>query len=352
MADSRVTESLLFLDRAGARRCAALLDPLAVIESVLVRHAEGRTALPAEGYLAWANSEGAYSRSIAMLGALTGDRPVYGLKVINASVSNPARGLDRAGGVSMLFDPETARPVLLVEAAYLSALRTAAYTVASMRHLAPAGADAVSVLGCGALARAHLELVARHLPAVTTAYVYDLVPERAKALAAWAADAVPVLDVRVTDSARECAGASTQVITLTVSDTPYATIDWFRPGTFVAHVSLDDLRAEVFAGAEAVYVDDVELVRENPRRVLGRLMREGLVAEPGAAPGPGGRALTGTLGDVLLGRAEPVRPSDGVVVSNPFGMAILDVGLVDAVHSVAVDHGLGTRLDLMGDPER
>jgi ornithine cyclodeaminase/alanine dehydrogenase-like protein (mu-crystallin family) len=349
MADSRVTESLLFLDRAGARRCGALLDPVDVIESVLVRHAEGRTVLPAEGYLAWENSEGAYTRSIAMLGAVTADRPVYGLKVINASVSNPARGMERAGGVSMLFDPETARPVLLVEAAYLSALRTAAYTVATMRRLAPAGAGSVSVLGCGALARAHLELVVRYLPSVTTAYVFDLVPERAKALVAWAAEALPGLDVRITGSARECAGAGTQVITLTVSDTPYATIDWFRPGTFVAHVSLDDLRADVFGGAEAVYVDDVELVRENPRRILGRLMREGLIAERGTVPGPGGRALAGTLGEILLGRVEPRRPTDGVVVSNPFGMSVLDVGLVSAVHAVAVAEGLGTRLDLMGD---
>src|SRR3569833_3062148 len=225
---------------------------------------------------------------------------------------------------------------------YLETVYNGAWVAA---RLGPAGAGAVSVLGCGALARAHLELVVRYLPAVTTAYVFDLVPERAKALVAWAAEALPGLDVRITGSARECAGAGTQVITLTVSDTPYATIDWFRPGTFVAHVSLDDLRADVFGGAEAVYVDDVELVRENPRRILGRLMREGLIAERGTVPGPGGRALAGTLGEILLGRVEPRRPTDGVVVSNPFGMSVLDVGLVSAVHAVAVAEGLGTRLD-------
>ena len=343
-----MTESFLFLDRDGARRCGALLDPLGVIESVLVQHAGEHTMLPAEGYMAWENSEGAYSRAIAMLGAITAERPVYGLKVINASVSNPARGMERAGGMSMLFDPETARPVFLVEAAYLSGLRTAAYTMAGIKHLGPAGAASVSVLGCGALARAHLELIVRYLPAVTTAHVFDLVPERSAALVKWAAGALPALDVRVSGSARECAGASTQVITLTVSDTPYATIDWFRPGTFVAHVSLDDLCPDVFTGAEAVYVDDVGLVRENPRRILGRLMCDGLIAEPGGLAPAGGRALTGTLGDVLLGRAEAHRPVDGVVVSNPFGMAILDVGLVDAVHAVAVAEGLGVRLDLLG----
>lgn len=79
-------------------------------------------------------------------------------------------------------------------------------------------------------------------------------------------------------------------------------------------------------------------------------MRDGLVTEPGGSPAPGGRALTRTLGDVLLGRVDARRPGDGVVVTNPFGMSILDVGLVGAIHRTAVAEGLGVRLDLIGDP--
>ena len=77
--------------------------------------------------MTWTNSRGAYSRSVAMLGAVheTG-RDLLGLKVINAAVSNPALGLDRAGGLAFLYDPDTARLRLMAEAGLLSALRTAA----------------------------------------------------------------------------------------------------------------------------------------------------------------------------------------------------------------------------------
>jgi N-[(2S)-2-amino-2-carboxyethyl]-L-glutamate dehydrogenase len=51
-----------------------------------------------------------------MQGGLTGERPIYGMMLINASVSNPAKGMERAGGLSFLFDPETARPVMIAEA--------------------------------------------------------------------------------------------------------------------------------------------------------------------------------------------------------------------------------------------
>jgi ornithine cyclodeaminase len=343
-----VTEDIVVLDRVQARRCAAFIDPVAVVEDVLRRHAAGNVMLPAEGYMAWVNSAGAYSRSVAMLGGLTGDEPVYGLKLINASVSNPAKGLERAGGVSVLFDPETARPRFMVEAGYLSGLRTAAYTVLSLRHLGPEKFESVSLIGCGALARAHLELIARYLPTVSRACVFDIDPARARELAEWARMHTPTVMVEVAKSAWACTRASRVVVMLTVSDAPYANMEWFHPGTFVAHVSLDDLTEQVFVGAEAVYVDDVQLVEENPRRILGRLMQEGKILSPPAELPTGRIELSGTLGEVLLKKRKAMRPTRGVVVSNPFGMSILDVGMVHAIRRVAESHGLGERIDLVG----
>ncbi|CAL9430282.1 N-((2S)-2-amino-2-carboxyethyl)-L-glutamate dehydrogenase [Actinosynnema sp. ALI-1.44] len=325
-------EELLFLDRETVRACVAGVDPVEVVESVLRSHAAGRTTLPAEGYLPWENDQGAYCRSIAMLGAVDGERgPTYGIKLINAAVSNPSIGLDRAGGCGFLFDPRTARPVVLAEAAYLSGLRTAAYTMASLRHLGPAGFDAVSFIGTGAQARVHAELLARYFPAVRDLHVFDTERSRAEAFTGASGHTV-----HVHDTAEAAVRASHVLVTLTTVDDGYIPHDWFRPGSFVAHVSLDDLLPEVFFKSEALFVDDLELIRENPRRVLGALLADGDVP------------VTGSLGGVLTGAVAPVRPRDGVVVSNPFGMAVLDVGLLAEVAAHARSAGLGTTLDLLG----
>ncbi|QES47482.1 ornithine cyclodeaminase [Streptomyces venezuelae] len=356
-APSAGTEQLLFLDRAAVRACAAGIDPVTAVEDVLRAHAAGRTELPAEGYLPWTNSQEAYCRSIAMLGSVGGADPAaptaYGMKLINAATSNPAAGRDRAGGVSFLFDPETARPAVLAEAAYLSALRTGAYTMSSLRHLGPEHFEAVSLIGCGAQARTHAELLARYFPAVRALHVHDLLPERAAAFAAWAGQRGLPFTVTPYARAAEAAAASTVVVTLTITDTGYLAPEDLRPGTFVAHVSLDDLLPEVFDRAQALYVDDVELIRENPRRVLGRLLGEGRVLAPGGATKPAGAqpgatVIRGSLGEVLTGAVPAERPGDGIVVSNPFGMAVLDVGLLARVYARAAAEGLGTRLDLLG----
>ncbi|MGD0559106.1 MAG: ornithine cyclodeaminase [Streptosporangiaceae bacterium] len=340
---------LCVLDRGMIEQCVAAFDPLDVVASVLQSHANSDTVLPAEAYMEWSNRSNAYCRSLAMPGGLLADgEPVYGMKVINAAVSNPAIGLDRAGGIVMLFDPETARPRLLADAGYLSALRTAAYSLLSLRHLGPPVCESASVIGCGYLAKEHLRLLARVHPGISTAHVYDLDPRRAAALAAWAEQHIPTIQVVQCGTARAAVEASTLLFTLTTSQQPYIEPDWFQEGSFVAHVSLDDLTEDVFLGAEAIYVDDVVLVRDNPRRILGRLMTERKIGEPGS-PDPGCR-ITGTLAEVLTGHREAIRPSTGVVVSNPFGMSILDIGLLEKVARGADTAGLGRRLELYGLP--
>ncbi len=344
-------ESLLFLNRTAVMACLDKVDPVEVAAGVLRDQAAGRTEIPAEGYLPWTNGEGAYSRAIAMLGALHRESgPVYGMKLINAAVSNPSHGLERAGGLSFVFDPETARPRLIAEAGYLSAIRTASYTMVSLRELGPERFESVTLIGTGALARAHLDLLTRSFPDTRRVVIFDLSAERSEELVRWTAERHPQLEMSVAPDVTAAVGASPVVVTLTTSNEPYLGTGAIRPGSFLAHVSLADFTEEVFHGAQALYGDDLELIADNPRRIMGRLIQEGSVALPGTdgAPQRGpGRAINGTLGEVLLGRVPAVRPTDGYVLSNPFGMSILDVGLIDAVHRTAVDLGVGDTLDLI-----
>jgi N-[(2S)-2-amino-2-carboxyethyl]-L-glutamate dehydrogenase len=53
-----------------------------------------------------------------------------------------------------------------------------------------------------------------------------------------------------------------------------------------------------------------------------------------------------TSEEVLLGERDAIRPTTGYVLSNPFGMSILDVGLIDAVYQSARHQGLGQQLSV------
>jgi ornithine cyclodeaminase len=338
-------DELLVLDRAMVERCLVGVDVLELVADTLKSHYRGLTELPDEGYLTWTNQEGAYSRSVAMPGAVRQpDRHLYGLKLINAATSNPARSIDRAGGFAFLFDSETARPRLMAEAGLLSALRTAACTVVALRELGPREPSSAAILGCGALARMHLRLLAATTPSLDTAHVYDLVPQRAAGFGEWARDHAAGIRVVVADHAADCVARSEVLITVTISSAPYIPLSWFTAPSFIAHVSLDDLLPETFAGAAAIFVDDENMVAANPRRILGQLMTNGQIGRSGSAQSP---RITGSLGEVLDGAVQGVRPGAGHVISNPFGLAILDVALLGAVEEAARRDGEGIRMNLV-----
>ena len=228
---------------------------------------------------------------------------VIGVKVINAALSNPHKGLARAGGFTVLFDQETGRPNVLAEGALISAMRTAAYTMVSLRHIGPETPEVVAMIGCGNLATVHAALLVRHVPSVHHLRLYDVCPEVTTSLCrAWMADGDRTASVH--DTAQQALAGASVVITQTTSTEPYIPAAWLPERVFIAHVSLDDLQPDAIMSASAIYVDDIALVEQNPRRILGKLMRDGIVTRwPNDSGFP---AITGTLSDVVSGKLKAI----------------------------------------------
>ncbi|WP_222131238.1 ornithine cyclodeaminase [Pseudonocardia sp. C8] len=340
---------LRILGHADVLRAAADLDPVAVVRETLIHHAEGATTLPDEAYLPWHTEGGAFARSLALPGAVWGERPAIGLKMINSSLENPGRGLPRAQGLTFLFDPDTARPTAMMEAAWLSATRTAAYTVLSVRELAAPGVRRIGVLGCGALAAAHLRLLAAELPGAEVT-VYDLDPDRARALADEWAGPASGLTVHPSTDPRSTVDGAGLVVCTTTTTTGYIAHDWLAPGALVAHVSLDDVLPEVIERADLLVVDDWDLIAADDRRILGRLYRSGEVTGPEGQHVDGtpekGRRVDASLAGILAGTHPGRASSTDIVLSNPFGMGVLDVALAGAVRDVAEREDIGTLVRL------
>jgi ornithine cyclodeaminase/alanine dehydrogenase-like protein (mu-crystallin family) len=334
-----------YLNRAEVVASAAELDPVEVVRHVVAMHAKGRTTLPDEAYLGWQTADGVTARSLALPGAVWGPEPALGTKVICSSLANPARGLPRAHGLIMLFDRETARPVALMEGAHLSALRTSAYTALSMVLLGPSEPEKVAVVGCGTLGDAHVRLIAGRAPG-TEFVLFDHVDDRRDELLR-ALDEVGV-PCCPAGSVREAVSGAGVIVTTTTTTEPYLEYGWLSPGALVAHVSLDDVLPEVVQRAGLVIVDDWPLVSGDGRRLLGRMYRAGELTGPAdeaaREPVAGARRVDATLGDVLTGRHPGRTSEEQVVLSNPFGMGILDVQLAAAVLGVAQAAGRGTVL--------
>jgi len=345
--------TLTYLSRDDVVRCFADLDPVELVADALRRHASGETLLPDEAYLGWETSNGSAARSLAMPGGLRyEDGLALGTKIINGSLGNPARGLARSQGLLLMFDPEVAWPRVLMEAAYISSLRTAAVSAVAAVSLGAAATSKVAVIGCGTLAKMHLVLLHTALPHLTEVALFDADPRHAETLATAIRDDETAADLKVTVAAdaRECVRDAHLVVTTTTVTEGYLPYEWLTPGALVAHVSLDDVLPDVVERAGLVLVDDWNLVSHDHRRLLGRMYRDGRLLGPDGERHPdapamaSARPVDATLGDVLLGRHPGRADERDIVLSNPFGMSILDIALGDRVARAAARLGLGQEL--------
>lgn len=333
--------SIRFLSRADVLDCLRDVDVIAVVKAALADHHAGRTLRPGEAYLAWENDEGAYSRSIGMPGALLPGH--FGMKIINASVSNPARGLERAGGLGLCFDAQTARVTTAMEAGLLSAARTAAVSAIAAEVTGYTAAESIGVIGCGTQARFHLSLFLHRWSSVRRVVLHDHKPEVADGLAEWCAERWPGIVVTTVDTPAAAMAHADIVVFLTTSSMGYVPRAWINQGSLLVNTSLGDLTDEVFLGCHSLYVDDVQLITENPRRPLGRLIAAGEVAPQYEPTRP---SITTTLGEMIAGGRTAAPPESGYVVANPFGLGVLDVALYHEVAQRARHEDVGVELSL------
>ena len=134
-----------------------------------------------------------------------------------------------AGGTTValvvVLDEEGTDVVALVEARRLRALRVAATSALAAGTLSHATAGSLGVIGCGEVARAHIECLRATLPALEDVAVYSRDEARREAFAA-AHDAEPV------EYGRDAAERDV-VVTATPSRDPVLRGDWLRTGALV-----------------------------------------------------------------------------------------------------------------------
>jgi ornithine cyclodeaminase/alanine dehydrogenase-like protein (mu-crystallin family) len=297
-------------------------DVIGILESAFRAKRAGDVEMPPK--------IGVHPRDDAFIHAMPAylsDSDAVGLKWVAGYPGNKRLGVPYLHGLLVLSDAGTGRPVAVMDATWITEVRTAAASVLGIRALAGDGIESVGIVGCGRQGTVHLELAAELFPELRRASLFDVHRDRAEALAA----AHPGLDVKVASGPDEV-GPGTQVL---ISCAPIVR----RPERPVRRAQLADasvacavdfdatLSEDLFDGGGMFVVDDVAQYRY--------YRQQGYFAgyPPDATE----------LADLLAGDAVPAR---GLNVYVPLGIAIEDVAVAAEVERRAADAGLGRELPL------
>jgi ornithine cyclodeaminase/alanine dehydrogenase len=322
--------TIRYLSRSDVERTAvSMLEVIEAVETAFRCKGHGRVELPAKT----AVHPGSADSFIHAMPASIPEMGVVGVKWIAGYPENRALGVPYINGLLILNDPGTGVPTALMDATWITAVRTAAASAVSARYLARTNSHSVAILGCGVQGLAHLEALPFVFGSLTTVHAFDPDRSQAATLAAIARDRhglQAVVAVTPEDAVR---GSDVIVTAGPILREPHATIraDWLAPGVFASAVDFDSCwHSEALAALDVFTTDDVPQL--DHFRGLGYFK---------AIP-----PIAADLGQLVTG-AHPGRTSpDQRTMACNLGVAIDDVAVGGLVLRAAEELGLGVILEL------
>ncbi len=214
-----MTAPLLLLDDAAVRRHLSLDALLPAIEKALIDLSAGRVVQPLRTVM---DLRGPGSL-LFIKPALAGNALVT--KLITQVPDNAARRLPTMIATLLLLDPATGSPLAVMDATWLTELRTAAVSAVATRVLRDQQPKRIAILGSGALARSHA-LALRAVVPIRDIRIWS--PTRANAQRC-AAD----IDGTACADAESAVRNADIVVTVTNASTPVLMGRWLKPGALV-----------------------------------------------------------------------------------------------------------------------
>ncbi|MXY49433.1 MAG: ornithine cyclodeaminase family protein [Gemmatimonadetes bacterium] len=260
-----------------------------------------------------------------------------GAKVVSAFHDNPARGLPMITGFYVLCDAETGRLIALMDATFLTGIRTAAASAVATKYLARKDSRVLGIIGTGVQGRFHVDAITAVRP-IERIVVYNRTPERGRGLADDLASRG--MSCRLAETAADCAAEADVLAVCTSSKKPLFDGGLVRPGSHVNAVGVftadsQELDTGLIQRAR-VFVDTYEGAFEEAGDIIvplraGDISRDHIRAE---------------LTELVTGRKEG-RTGDGeITVFKSVGYAMEDAVTARLAYERAADSGVGATFDL------
>ncbi|HCQ64229.1 MAG TPA: ornithine cyclodeaminase [Rhodobacteraceae bacterium] len=267
----------------------------------------------------------------------TSDGEMYGFKYVNGHPKNTGQGLQTVSAFGLLADVDTGYPRLLSEMTLLTALRTAATSAMAARHLAPAGATTMAMIGNGAQSEFQC-LAFKAICGVDTVRLYDIDPAATgKCARNLAGHGLTVVPCSSGEESMEGAG----IITTCTADKQYATIltdNMVGAGVHINAIGGDcpgktELAREILLRSE-IFVEYPPQTRIEGE--IQQLDETHPVTE---------------LWQVIAGQRPGRRDARQITLFDSVGFAVEDFSALRYILGAIQGTGFYTNLDMLADPD-
>ena len=281
-------------------------------------------------------------------GYVMGSEQLHGMKMLNNFPGNIEKGLQPFNGIMLVYDSNTGIPIGIMDASYITCMRTGAAGAIGVDALARKDARTLMLLGAGKQAPFQIAATLLLRPLIDKVYIVDPVNyQQAKNLAGgikaqlkdeFGIDASGVQFIPE-ESADKAVKDSDAVITVTRATKPVIMKEWVKPGTHFSCLGSDmegkeEIDEKLFAGAK-IYADDkAQCIRVGEMEIP---IKKGVMSE---------KDITGEIGDLLCGNVPGRENDQEITIFDATGLYILDLVAAKVAITKAKDAKIGFDVDM------
>jgi ornithine cyclodeaminase/alanine dehydrogenase len=299
-----------------------------VVEGAFGDKARGNTEMPPKpgihpGGDAFIHAMPAYLRNMS----------AAGIKWVSGYPENFKRNLPYISGLIILNDPSTGVPISVMDATWITAMRTGAATAVAAKYLARSDSKIVGIIGCGVEGRSNLEALRTVMRELEEVRAYDISSFNLERYVEEMSEKFRVT-VKAASGPRGAVDGSDVVVTagpILKRPSPVIEKSWIRNGVFACPIDFDSYwKPEAMHLMDKFCVDDAEQLEYY--RSVGYFRDIPKVYAD--------------LGDLVVGKKAGRENDEEQIMSMNLGVAIEDIAVAAKVYEAARRKGSGETLAL------
>lgn len=265
------SEGILYLTENDVAQCLTVQEAVHLAKTGAIADGEG---LVAGDKFYMAIGEQGFVKPFS--GYLAGETLAY-VKTFSFFERNRAHGLPVTDSMVFLFDSATGLPVCIMQAKWITALKTGASTAVTASYLARQDSRILTIFGAGQLGQAHLSCINRIFD-LDEIRIVDIIPGKAESFAKEMGNESGIT-ITIPASPEDAVRDADLIVTVTTGSAVNVTHAWLKPGAFIARMgSYQEVDLALLQQADKLVVDRWAYVKDRVPEIR-QLLREGLLQE-------------------------------------------------------------------------
>jgi alanine dehydrogenase len=319
---------IIWLNGEDVKEILVMSEVIDAVEKAFHYQGIGSVQMPPKVYLYFEK----YNGDLRAMPAYIPETDEAGVKIVNSHPENPEKGLPTVLATYILNDPSTGAPLAIMNATYLTDIRTGAAGAVAAKYLARKDSKVLGIVGCGRQAKTQL-LGTLEVFEIEKVLVTDKNPSQCQLLKnEMKGSGVDIIPCGIRETCK-----ADIITTTTPVRKPIIKNEWVEDGAHINAIGADapgkqELEGKILQRAKIV-IDSWEQAHHSGE--INVPLSSGEITEAN---------IYGELGEIISRKKKGRVDDDEITLFDSTGLAIQDVAVAALAYKKAMKNGVGMKL--------